>query len=276
MKTPNGIAWYDEGTGSPVLLVMGLAYPAAAWFRQVPVLAQQHRVLTLDNRGTGETGLVEGAPTASNEDLRSSASDDGHRSYTVEQMTQDCLDVLDAAGVERAHVVGISMGGLMAQELGLSHPDRVRSLTLMSTHPGTAHGVWPQAMLDFMAARAGRPAHERSEFSIPFNYHPSTARELIEEDWRARESGTAGPEGYAAQAGTATWDGWDRLPSLSVPTQVVHGAQDRLVVPQNGELIASRVPDAKLVLVEGANHIVTTDRADEVNEVLLSWFAAHP
>ena len=111
MKTSNGIAWYDEGSGPPVLLVMGLAYPAAAWFRQVPVLARQHRVLTLDNRGTGDTGLVAGAP------------------YTVETMTQDCLDVLDDAGVERAHVVGISMGGLMAQELGLSHPDRVRSLS---------------------------------------------------------------------------------------------------------------------------------------------------
>ena len=257
MKTGNGIAWYDEGSGPAVLLVMGLAYPAAAWFRQVPVLAQHHRVLTLDNRGAGETGLVEGAP------------------YSVEVMTQDCLDVLDAAGVESAHVVGISMGGLMAQELGLSHPQRVQSLTLMSTHPGTAHGVWPQEMQDFMAARAGMPAEERGEFSIPFNYSPATPRDLIEEDWRARAAGTAGPEGYAAQAGTALWDGWDRLPSLSVPTQVVHGAQDRLVVPENGELIAARVPDAKLVLVDGANHIVTTDRADEVNEVLLTWFAAN-
>ena len=257
MKTAHGIAWYDAGSGSPVLLVMGLAYPAAAWFRQVPALAAQHRVLTVDNRGTGETGLVEGAP------------------YSVELMTQDCLDVLDAAGVDRAHVVGISMGGLMAQELGLSHPDRVQSLTLMSTHPGTAHGVWPQEMQEFMAARLAMPADERAEFSLPFNYHPSTGRHLIEEDWAARAAGTAGPEGYAAQGGTALWDGWDRLPRLAVPTLVVHGAQDRLVVPENGELIAARVPDAKLVLVEGANHIVTTDRADEVNELLLAWFAEH-
>ena len=257
MKTSNGIAWYDEGSGSAVLLVMGLAYPAAAWFRQVPALAARHRVLTLDNRGAGDTGLVDGAP------------------YSVEVMAQDCLDVLDAAGVDRAHVVGISMGGLMAQELAMSHADRVRSLTLMSTHPGTAHGVWPQEMQEFMAARLAMPADERAEFSIPFNYHPSTARPLIEEDWQARAAGTAGPEGYAAQGGTAAWDGWDRLPSVSVPTQVVHGAQDRLVVPENGELLAARVPDAKLVLIDGANHIVTTDRADEVNSVLLSWFAEH-
>jgi 3-oxoadipate enol-lactonase len=264
MKTltrPDGaeIAWYDEGPhidgrGSPVLLIMGLAYPAAAWFRQIPVLAQTHRVLSTDNRGAGSTGLAPGTP------------------YTVETMTDDCLAVLDAAGVERAHVVGISMGGLMAQELGLSHADRVQSLTLMATHPGIAQGVWPQEVHEFLAARMGMEAEERGEFSIPFNYHPATARHLIEEDWKARESGTAGPEGYAAQGGTALWSGWDRLPSMSVRTLVVNGAQDRLVVPENSERIAAQIPDAKHVVVEGANHILTTDRTDEVNGLLLSWF----
>lgn len=254
---PDGaeIAWYDEGTGVPVLLIMGLAYPAAAWFRQVPVLAERHRVLTLDNRGCGDTGLVTGAP------------------YTVETMADDCLAVLDAAGVEKAHVVGISMGGLMAQELGSTHPERVLSLSLLATHPGARSWVLPQDVIDFLTARAGMSAEERGEFSIPFNYHPATERSLIERDWKEREAGTAGPEGYAAQGGTALWDGYDRLPSLTLPTLVVHGAQDRLVVPANGEKIAAAVPGSRLVLVEGANHVLTTDRADEVNALLLSWFA---
>lgn len=256
---PDGaqIAWYDEGSGTAVLLLMGLAYPAAAWFRQVPALARQHRVLTLDNRGAGATGLAPGSP------------------YTVEQMTDDCLAVLDAAGVERAHVVGISMGGLMAQELGLSHPDRLLSLSLLTTHPGMKDAVVPQEVVDFLTARAGMDAQERGEFSIPFNYHPATPRALIEEDWAAREAGVAGPEGYAAQGGTALWAGYDRLPGMTVPTLVLHGAQDRLLVPANGEKIAAAIPDAKLVLVEGANHILTTDRTDEVNELLLGWFAEH-
>ena len=259
MKTtrPDGaeIAWYDEGTGVPVLLVMGLAYPAAAWFRQVPVLAERHRVLTIDNRGCGDTGLVAGAP------------------YTVETMTEDCLAVLDAAGVEKAHVVGISMGGLMAQELGFTHSERVLSLSLLATHPGARSWVLPQDVIDFLTARAGMSAEERGEFSIPFNYHPDTDRALIERDWKEREAGTAGPEGYAAQGGTALWDGYDRLPSLAVPTLVVHGAQDRLVVPANGEKIAAAVPGSRLELVDGANHVLTTDRTDEVNALLLAWFA---
>jgi pimeloyl-ACP methyl ester carboxylesterase len=259
---PDGaeIAWYDEGPrtegpGTAVLLVMGLAYPAASWFRQVPVLAANHRVISVDNRGAGETGLAPGAP------------------YTVETMTEDCLAVLDEAGVDAAHVVGISMGGLMAQELALSHSHRVRSLTLMATHPGVAKGVWPQEVQDFLAARLTMPAEERAEFSVPFNYYPTTPRHLIEEDWAARAAGTAGPEGYAAQGGTGLWSGWDRLPGLTTRTLVVHGAQDRLVVPDNGALLAERIPDAKHVLVDEANHILTTDRADEVNALLMGWFA---
>jgi pimeloyl-ACP methyl ester carboxylesterase len=257
VSRPDGaeIAWYDEGSGPAVLMVMGLAYPAAAWHRQVPALAVHHRVLTVDNRGAGATGLVPGAP------------------YTVETMTDDLLAVLDAAGERQAHVVGISMGGLMAQELALSHPERCLSLTLISTHPGTAHGVWPQEVVEFLQARLGMPADERAAFSIPFNYAAATPRALMDEDLAKREAGTAGPEGYAAQGGTALWSGWERLPSMTVKTLVLHGAQDRLVVPANGEKLASAIPDAKLVLIEGANHLVTTDQADQLNALLLEHFA---
>lgn len=257
---PDGaeIAWYSEGSGEAVLLVMGLAYPAAAWFRQVPVLAERHRVITVDNRGTGGTGDVPGAP------------------YTVELMAGDLLAVLDAAGVERAHVVGISMGGLLAQHLAQTTPDRVLSLSLLATHPGVSQAVWPPEVIEFLTARAAMPAQERGDFSIPFNYHPDTARALIEQDWAAREAGTAGPVGYAAQGGTALWDGAERLPEMHLPTLVLHGAQDRLVVPANGERIAAAVPNAKLVLVEGANHLLTTDQTDVVNGTLLDFFAEHP
>jgi 3-oxoadipate enol-lactonase len=255
---PDGaqIAWQSTGSGPAVLLITGLAYPSEAWFRQVPVLASKHRVLTVDNRGAGETGDVSGAP------------------YTVEMMAADCLAVLDAAWESSVHVVGISMGGLVAQELALEHPSRVASLTLMATHPGTAQGTWPPEVYEFLMARASMDAEERGEFSIPFNYAPTTDRALIEEDWKARADGTAGPVGYAAQGGTALWSGYDRLPGMAPRTLVMHGAQDRLVVPENGRTIASRIPGAKLVMVEDANHILTTDQADVVNALLLEWFAA--
>jgi pimeloyl-ACP methyl ester carboxylesterase len=165
------------------------------------------------------------------------------------------------------------MGGLMAQEIGLTHPERVLSLSLVATHPGIAHGVFPQEVHDFLAARLGMSPEESREFSIPFNYHPDTPRALIEEDWAIRETGTAGPEGYVAQGGTATWTGWELLPQLSVPTLVVTGAEVRLVVPADSEKIAGAIPGARLVRIEGANHVLTTDRADEVNDLLLGWFS---
>jgi 3-oxoadipate enol-lactonase len=260
LTRPDGaeIGWYDEGSGEPVLLIMGLAYPAASWFRQTEVLSQDYRVLTIDNRGAGLSKDAPGAP------------------YTVELMADDCLAVLDQAGVERAHVVGISMGGLMAQELAISHAERVGSLCLMATHPGLADGVWPPEVFEFLASRAGMSAEQSRESSIPFNYAATTSRELIEQDWAVRLEGTAGPEGYAAQGGTALWAGLSRLPQVTAPTMVMYGTEDRLVDPGNGERIAGAVPGAVRAPVEGANHVLTTDQPETVNRLLLDWFRAHP
>ncbi len=257
VERPDGakIAWESTGSGSPVLLIMGLAYPGVSWFRQVPVLAARHQVITIDNRGAGATGDVVGAP------------------YTVETMTGDCLAVLDAAGADQAPVVGISMGGLMAQELALSHPERVRSLCLMATHPGSADGVWPAEVHAFLADRIGMSAEESRESSIPFNYAAGTSRELIEQDWAVRAGGTAGPVGYAAQGGTALWAGLSRIPQITAPTLVMYGEKDRLVDPANAALLAGAIPGAKLAAVPDANHVLTTDQPELVNGMLLDWFA---
>ncbi|MCU1586727.1 MAG: Lipase/esterase [Frankiales bacterium] len=259
IERPDGaqIAWQTTGSGSPVLLIMGLAYPAASWFRQVPALAAHHQVITIDNRGAGDTGDVVGAP------------------YTVELMTEDCIAVLDAAGVDKAHVVGISMGGLMAQELAISHPDRVRSLVLMATHPGIAHSVISRDVIEFLTARATMTPLEAREASIPFNYAEGTARSVMEEDWEVRLLGTASQAGYAAQGGTALWSGLERLPQITAPTLVMYGEQDRLVVPENSAKIAAAIPGAQVAPVANANHVLTTDQPEEVNRLLLEWFASH-
>lgn len=249
------VFWEATGSGTPVLLLMGLAYPAAMWFRQVPALAERHRVIVMDNRGAGRTGDVPGAP------------------YTVETMAADALAVLDAAGEESAHVVGISMGGLMAQELALSHRDRVRSLVLMASHPGIANAVVPPVAIELLQKRATMTADEAAEASIPFNYAPTTDRALIEEDWAVRMPLAASPAGYLAQGGTALWNRIADLPTVTTPTLVVHGALDALLPPANGERLADAIPDAKLVVVDDANHVLTTDQAERVNALLLEWFA---
>lgn len=250
------ITWESDGPDDApaVLLVMGLAYPSAMWFRLVPALAEGHRVIRVDNRGAGRTGDVPGAP------------------YTVETMAADCLAVLDAAEVETAHVVGISMGGLIAQEIGLTAPERVRSLCLIATHPGIAHAVMePQAMA-MLVQRGQWTPQEAAEASIPFNYAPGTPRERIEEDWAVRLPLAATSTGYLAQVmGSSRWDGYDRIQGITAPTLVVHGELDALVPPQNGRTIAGRIPGAELVIIPDANHVLMTDQPENVSKVLVGW-----
>ncbi len=250
------IAWESDGPedAPAVLLVMGLAYPAAMWFRLMPALAEGYRVIRVDNRGAGRTGDVSGAP------------------YTVETMAADCLAVLAAAGVDIAHIVGISMGGLIAQEIALTAPERVRSLCLIATHPGLAHAVMnPQAMA-MLTRRGQMTPEEAAEASIPFNYAPGTPRERIEEDWAVRFPLAATNEGYLAQVvGSSRWNGYDRIEGITAPTLVVHGELDALVPPENGRLIADRVPGAELVIIPNANHVLMTDQPERVSKVLVEW-----
>jgi pimeloyl-ACP methyl ester carboxylesterase len=259
VERPDGarIAWQEDGPadGPAVLLVMGLAYPAAMWFRLVPALTERYRVIRIDNRGAGETGDVVGAP------------------YSVETMAADCLAVLDAAGVERAHVVGISMGGLISQELAVAAPERVRSLCLAATHPGIAHAVFDPEVIAFVTSgRADMTPQEAAEASVPFNYAPGTPRERMEEDWAVRLPLACSPAGYAAQVqGTFSWTRFEDLPSVTVPTLVVHGELDRLVLPDNGRLVAERLPGADFVLVPDANHLLMTDQPERVGTLLRDW-----
>lgn len=247
--------WWDErGSGPAALLVQGLGYPSDMWHRLLPVLARERRVLTMDNRGVGRTGVPKGP-------------------FTLADLAQDAVAVLDAAGQERADVVGVSMGGLVVQELALAHPDRVRSLVLGCTHPGGADAVFTEEARALLGGRGGMSPEEAAEASVPFVYADGTPRSRIEEDLAIRRAVPTRPEGYLAQLGgaVASRGTGDRLPGLRVPTLVVHGTADRLVPVENGRFVAAAVPGAVLHLLEGASHIFWTDQPDATAELLLTW-----
>ncbi len=254
--------WWNElgdPAGEPVLLVMGLGYPSDMWFRWLPEVTARYRVLVFDNRGTGRTGVPPGP-------------------YTIEGMAADARAVLDAAGVEHAHVVGASMGGMIAQELTLGSPERVRSLVLACTGPGGSAHVQPEAAaLEMAAARAGLGPDEAAELAVPFVYAPHTPRERIDEDLAVRAAHPTDSAGYAHQLGAIiTFAGTaDRLPTLQVPTLVLHGLEDRLIVPANAELLARSIPGAELALLEDASHILMTDQPRRSTDVVLDFLAAH-
>jgi pimeloyl-ACP methyl ester carboxylesterase len=240
----------NAGEGPAVLLVGGLAMTAAGWWRTVPVLAEDFRVLTFDNRGTGRSASA-------------GASD------SVAEMADDAAAVLSAAGVERAHVYGISLGGMVAQELALRHPERVDALVLGATTPGSFLAAPPDAavLAAFLRHRSLRP-DEAVWGSVPHLYARETQvhrPERIAEDVARRLEEPVAHRTYTAQvAAGMRHDALSRLGAISAPTLVVHGQQDRVVPPANARTLAAGIPDAELHLWPGAGHLYMTDepRAD--------------
>jgi pimeloyl-ACP methyl ester carboxylesterase len=251
--------WESSGSGDPVLLLNGLGSPSDVWFRLAPHLSAGYRVLTMDNRGTGRSEVPPGP-------------------YPITRLAADAIAVLDAAGAAAAHVLGISMGGLIAQEVALANPKRVLSLILVSTHPGfTEPRVSDPEAVQSLAAAAALPGDERVDALIPFIYAPATPRERIAEDHAVRAGRPTTQAGFVAQLqGAGTWGRPQDLASLGVPVLVLHGRQDRLVPLPNGERLAELIPGSRLHVLEGASHEVFTDAEREAADAVLSFLATVP
>jgi 3-oxoadipate enol-lactonase len=250
------IYWDEQGSGEPLLLIMGLSYPSYMWHRSRPVFAKSYRTIALDNRGVGQSDVPPGV-------------------YSIALMASDAAAVLDAAGVESVHVLGASMGGMIAQEFALQYPRRVRSLILGSTAAGGPHAVEAQPeALEALLRRDVTP-EESKEAIIPFIYDPATPRERIDEDMVIRMKWYPTPEGYMGQLqGIFGWEASSRLAQITAPTLVIHGESDRLVPPANARLIAERIRGAKLVLIPHASHIFATDQPAAAHDAILEFLAA--
>jgi 3-oxoadipate enol-lactonase len=245
------IYWHSHGSGPPVLLIMGLSFTHEMWFRIVPWLVDSYRVILFDNRGMGRSS-VPGGP------------------YSIRKMARDAAAVLRAAEVPAAQVVGASMGGMIAQELALEHPEMVQSLTLACTSHSGLFGRWP----DFskVPKRPGKTRDERERAVIRLLYADSTPIHLIEEDIRIRTGCQWSGKGFLNQfAGILLWSAYLRLPRLRIPTLVVHGDQDRLIPAANGRTLASRIPGAQFDLIPNAGHIMTTDQPELCSKKLLGF-----
>lgn len=251
------IYWDERGHGDPILLIMGLGYPSDMWYRTRPVLDQHFRTIALDNRGVGRSDMPPGP-------------------YGIDLMASDAAAVLDAAGVDKAHVFGISMGGMIAQELALRHPDRIRSLILGCTACGGPLAVRAEPEATKMLMNRGKmTSEEAAEASLPFIYDAGTPRARIDEDLNVRRPWFPRAEAYIAQlTGILAWEAYSRLPQITAPTLVIHGKNDRLVPPGNGRLIAERIPGAQLVLLERAGHIFPTDQSDAAHSAVLGFLRA--
>ncbi|MBV9611647.1 MAG: alpha/beta fold hydrolase, partial [Acidobacteriaceae bacterium] len=246
--------WEQHGSGPPVLLIMGLSFTHEMWFRVLPNLLPRYRTLLFDNRGMGRSDCPRGP-------------------YSIRQMAADAVAVLDAAGLSSAHVVGASMGGMIAQELALTYPERVRSLVLGCTTYSGLLGKWPHfrhVPHPLQWPRATRLDRERALRSLL--YAEATPTERIEEDLAVRCGCTWTYKGFLNQlAAILRWNAYRRLPRIQVPTLVIHGAEDHLVPPHNGRVIASRIPGARWELIPHAGHILITDQPERTTRLLLDF-----
>ena len=226
------IAWERHGSGPAMLLIQGLGYARWGWEPVVEPLARSFDVILFDNRGIGESDAPPGP-------------------YTTAQLAGDAIQVLDEAGVAQAHVVGTSLGGMVAQEVALSQPERVDRLVLSSTTPGGSKAFpMPQRTVDLMLAQA--TLREYVENAL----EPDLRPELVDRILAHRER-TAQPfEPWAAQAAAgAGFDAYDRLGEIAAPTLVQHGDGDTVVDVRNAELLAGAIPDARLSIFAGSGHL---------------------
>jgi pimeloyl-ACP methyl ester carboxylesterase len=256
---------YDlYGSGQPILMIMGLGASSAAWDPElVRELAKSFRVITFDNRGTG-------------------LSDKPDKPYSIEMFADDAAAVLDSLKISRAHIFGVSMGGMIAQEFGLRHAARTGTLTLGCTTAGGEHSVPPppESLKVLTAPREGVAPDEIIRRGWPLAYTPEYIRSH-RADLEARipqllENPTP-PFAFQRQLeATYTLKTWDRLPRITAPTLVITGANDVLIPARNSELLAERIPGAKLHLIPNAGHAFFTEGRDEFVRVFVPFVKAHP
>jgi pimeloyl-ACP methyl ester carboxylesterase len=234
-----------RGDGPPLLLVMGLGYARWGWDPVVEPLSRRYRVITFDNRGIGESDKPPGP-------------------YSARVMAEDAIRVLDEHGVERAHVVGTSLGGMIAQELALGWPGRVDRLVLACTTPGGLYAAPPPT--SFLRLLAEAPVREPLVMLRRFIENalaPTAPTALVERLYERRLADPPDPVGWQAQAvaGT-TYDGYDRVSRIAAPTLVVHGTEDNVVAAANAEILGRLIPNARVELLGGCGHLFFWEQPD--------------
>ena len=255
------LAWRSEGPTEavadpePLLMIMGLSGSSRMWWRLLPHVSRRHNAIVFDHRGTGD-------------------SDPVTRPLRMTDLVDDSLAVLDAASVDRAHVIGVSMGGMIAQQLALDHRQRVRSLVLGCTTAGGRRGAPPWRLLATSALRPLLGPERTFPLVAPALYSSRSRRERperVREDLNIRiADATSARTTYAQMAAIASHDTRERLHELAgLPTLVLHGEDDALVPPERGRELAAAIPGAHIELLPACGHMLTTDAEELATEAIL-------
>jgi 3-oxoadipate enol-lactonase len=261
-NTGSAIPTYKvEGQGQPLVLIMGLGGTKEAWVFQARAFRQYYRVIKFDNRGVDR-------------------SEKKQRPFTIEVMVNDTLALLDHLAIDRAHILGYSLGGMVAQDIAIRYPGRVMKLILAST-------LAPDGETEDVRAGAQRALgvesgdRRQSVEGVDLRHLMQSLIELSFNRWEYRLAlgllaklymPRVTPEGLAGQMHAAAGaNTLDRLGSIQAKTLVLAGTGDRLIDPAASEVLASRIPHAKLVMIEGGSHAMAIEMSGRFNELVLDF-----
>jgi 3-oxoadipate enol-lactonase len=251
--------YYEEhGDGDPLLCVMGLATDTLAWLPQLQAFSERHRTVIFDNRDVGRSSMADGP-------------------YDIADMAKDTLALADGLEIESFHLLGVSMGGAIAQEMALAAPDRVRTLTLAVTWPRS--GAWARKLAEVWGARTeGMTREQRVDELMLLTMSEGFFENAEAVEW-LRNTILQNPhpqpvDAFARQVeATSRHDTADRLTSLSLPVHVIGAEHDILVPVWKSRELAELIPGARLTVVAAAPHGVNLERAEEFNRATLAFIA---
>jgi pimeloyl-ACP methyl ester carboxylesterase len=262
------INYLERGSGDPLVLIGGITSVLQVWELMVPTLEQAYRVITPDNRGSGSTRVP---------------NDDGDRRPA--RLAGDILALLDGLGLERVHLVGASMGGMIVQEFALAHPERLATLTICCSNVGGTRTVTADAEVIaslFGGASAASEAldPEAKRKTLKYVIHPDSIAECPDNldfylDTRDNFPHT-GDEMSRRARGVATLNTYGGLTTLEVPTLVMTGSDDLLVPKENSHIIHEAIPNSELIEIDQSGHIFFVERPEASCEALLGFLSKHP
>jgi 3-oxoadipate enol-lactonase len=260
----NGQQLYYEihGEGPPLVLVMGIGYDSSLWtLEQVPALSTRFRVVIMDNRDVGRSSM------ASNP-------------YTIADMADDLAGLLDALGIQRTHVLGLSMGAMIAQEFALRHANRLDRLVLTGSGAAPARSafdpirIWSWVKVNDATGETFVGQQFTSLFSTAFLRNREAVQQTIA--LLARNPYPTTPEAYQRQAQAyLEFDSLDRLGDITAPTLVIVGEQDLVTPPWIAREVADAIPGARFEVIrgEGSSHVVPIERPDDFNQLVSNFLA---
>jgi len=259
----NDISIYYEirGEGEPLLLIMGIGGKTTQWRWQVDDLARDFQVITFDNRGAGNT-------------------DKPDIEYTMKMFADDTAGLIRALNIDKTHVFGISMGGMIALELVCQYPELVKSLILGCTTPGGKNSViLSSEAQEILISNRKLPLEEFCRKMLPWAFSPQflASNPDIAEQWVALQIENPTPD-YSYQRqweATMHHNTFRRLSQIKTPTLIITGSNDKLIPPQNSEIMAREIPGAKLVILKGTGHCFFVERAQETNQIIRDFIKEH-